>query len=82
MSESTKKLEVLDLPKDFESALKELEEIVQSMESDVLSLEASLQAYERGVALSRVCQERLDAAEQQVQVLQNNLLRPAQIEAE
>jgi len=82
LSESTKKLEVLDLPKDFESALKELEEIVQSMESDVLSLEASLQAYERGVALSRVCQERLDAAEQQVQVLQNNLLRPAQIEAE
>lgn len=52
------------------------------MESDVLSLEASLQAYERGVALGRVCQERLDAAEQQVQVLQNNLLRPAQIEVE
>ncbi|MDY0271695.1 MAG: exodeoxyribonuclease VII small subunit [Advenella sp.] len=82
MSESTKKLDVLDLSKDFESALKELEEIVQSMESDVLSLEASLQAYERGVALSRICQERLDAAEQQVQVLQNNLLRPAQIEVE
>lgn len=82
MSESTKKLDVIDLSKDFESALKELEEIVQSMESDVLSLEASLQAYERGVALSRICQERLDAAEQQVQVLQNNLLRPAQIEVE
>jgi len=82
LSESTKKLDVLDLSKDFESALKELEEIVQSMESDVLSLEASLQAYERGVALSRICQERLDAAEQQVQVLQNNLLRPAQIEVE
>ena len=82
MSESTKKLDVLDLSKDFESALKELEEIVQSMESDVLSLEASLQAYERGVILSRICQERLDAAEQQVQVLQNNLLRPAQIEVE
>ncbi|GAA4407439.1 exodeoxyribonuclease 7 small subunit [Advenella faeciporci] len=82
MSESTEKLDVLDLPKDFESALKELEEIVQSMESDVLSLEASLQAYERGVALARVCQERLDAAEQQVQVLQNNLLRPVQIEVE
>ncbi|MFV9475227.1 exodeoxyribonuclease VII small subunit [Advenella sp. RU8] len=82
MSESTQKLDVLDLPKDFESALKELEEIVQSMESDVLSLEASLRAYERGVALARVCQERLDAAEQQVQVLQNNLLRPVQVEVE
>ncbi len=78
MPESPKKQDVPALPEDFESALKELEEIVQSMESNVLSLETSLQVYERGVALARVCQERLDAAEQQVQVLQNNLLRPMQ----
>lgn len=64
------------LPVSFEEALEELEQIVQSMEDDVLSLEESLKAYERGVLLTKVCQEKLDAANQQIQVLQNNLLQP------
>lgn len=64
------------LPVSFEEALEELEHIVQSMEDDVLSLEESLKAYERGVLLTKVCQEKLDAANQQIQVLQNNLLQP------
>lgn len=64
------------LPVSFEEALEELEHIVQSMEGDVLSLEESLKAYERGVLLTKVCQEKLDAANQQIQVLQNNLLQP------
>lgn len=64
------------LPVSFEEALEELERIVQSMEDDVLSLEESLKAYERGVLLTKVCQEKLDAANQQIQVLQNNLLQP------
>ncbi|MDY3330560.1 MAG: exodeoxyribonuclease VII small subunit [Pelistega sp.] len=64
------------LPNTFEEALEELEGIVQGMEHDMLSLEDSLKAYERGVLLSKVCQEKLDAANQQIQVLQNNLLQP------
>ncbi len=64
------------LPVSFEEALEELERIVQSMEDDVLSLEESLKAYERGVLLTKVCQEKLDAANQQIQVLQHNLLQP------
>lgn len=64
------------LPASFEEALEELEQIVQSMEDDMLSLEESLKAYERGVLLTKVCQEKLDAANQQIQVLQNNLLQP------
>jgi len=65
-----------DVPQDFESALAELETLVASMEDGGLTLEASLVAYKRGVALSRVCQDRLAQAEQQVQVLEGELLKP------
>lgn len=66
----------LDLPQDFETALAQLEELVAKMESGVLPLEESLAAYRRGVALTRVCQERLAQAEQQITVLEAGLLRP------
>jgi exodeoxyribonuclease VII small subunit len=64
------------LPLDFEVALAELEGLVASMEDGSLPLAASLEAYRRGVDLSRVCQERLMEAEQQVKVLEGDLLRP------
>ena len=54
---------------DFEGALAELEALVERMETGELSLEDSLCAYERGVALSRRCQQALDAAEQRIQTL-------------
>lgn len=56
----------------FEEALKELEDIVRSMESEPLSLEDSLAAYQRGVELMRHCRETLAAAEQRVQVLEQD----------
>jgi exodeoxyribonuclease VII small subunit len=65
-----------DLPQDFETALAQLEELVAKMESGVLPLEESLVAYRRGVALTRICQERLAQAEQQISVLEAGLLRP------
>lgn len=65
-----------DLPEQFEEAMKELQGIVQSMENQVLSLDDALKAYERGMLLSRVCQQKLDDAQLQVQVLQDNLLTP------
>lgn len=54
---------------DFEQSLSELEALVSQMEQGELSLEESLKAFERGIQLTRDCQERLSAAEQQVQVL-------------
>ena len=56
---------------DFEKALEELEELVSSMEDGKLSLEDSLQAFEKGIKLTRVCQTALKKAEQKVQVLIN-----------
>ena len=64
-----------DLPQDFETAMAQLESLVISMESGGMSLEQSLAAYQRGVALSRVCQQRLAAAEQHVKVLEADMLR-------
>ena len=53
----------------FESALAELETLVQQLERGDLSLEQSLEFFERGVHLTRSCQQSLDAAEQRVKIL-------------
>ncbi len=68
--------QITELPTDFESALAALESLVAKMESGDLSLEASLESYERGVALSKICQEQLAKAEQHVRVLEADLLKP------
>jgi exodeoxyribonuclease VII small subunit len=56
-------------PLNFEQALGELEALVTAMESGEMSLEASLQAFEQGVRLTRDCQQALTEAEQKVQLL-------------
>lgn len=53
----------------FESSLEELEGIVEDMEGGELSLEASLKAFEKGIKLTRECQEALNQAEQKVLIL-------------
>ena len=53
----------------FEDALGELEELVRQLESGEQPLEESLARFERGVALSRFCQQSLAEAEQKVQML-------------
>lgn len=54
---------------DFETALAELEALVEKMEQGDLSLDESLQQFERGVQLTRSCQQALKEAEQKVQLL-------------
>src|ERR1700722_815303 len=53
----------------FEVAIKRLTEIVQTLERGELPLEESLRLFEEGVKLSRVSQQRLDAAEKRVEQL-------------
>ena len=60
----------------FEKALAELESIVAQMEDGGLSLEQSLAAHKRGLELAKQCRERLDAAQQQVRVLEGEVLKP------
>jgi exodeoxyribonuclease VII small subunit len=56
----------------FEEALKQLESIVEAMESEDLPLEALLGKYETGTRLARVCQEKLAEAELKIQQLERN----------
>ncbi len=71
---------------DFEQSLAELETLVSAIEQGDLSLEQSLVAFEQGVRLTKECQQRLQDAEQRVQVLveQNGELvtRPLDAEAD
>lgn len=55
--------------KNFETNLKELEELVEALESGDLSLEASLAYFEKGVTKTQACQKALADAEQRVNVL-------------
>ncbi|MBK1853173.1 MULTISPECIES: exodeoxyribonuclease VII small subunit [unclassified Marinobacter] len=57
---------------DFEKSLDELETLVRNLEQGELSLEQSLTAFERGVKLTRTCQQALKNAEQRVEQLVQN----------
>ena len=52
--------------KTFEQLLKELQEIVNNLESGNLSLEESVEAYQKGMSISLECKKRLDQAKEVV----------------
>ncbi|KPK59584.1 MAG: exodeoxyribonuclease VII small subunit [Gammaproteobacteria bacterium SG8_31] len=54
---------------DFEAALDELEKLVARMEEGDLPLEETLKQFERGIELTRQCQQALADAEQKVEIL-------------
>tara|TARA_B100001250_G_C19721846_1_gene754224 strand:+ start:649 stop:891 length:243 start_codon:yes stop_codon:yes gene_type:complete len=53
----------------FEKTFAELEELVKQMEEGDLSLEESLKYFERGMLLTKNCQQALNEAEQKVKIL-------------
>ena len=68
----------------FEEAMKKLETIVESMESDELPLETMLARFEEGTHLARICQAKLVEAELKIQQLEKNaagelVLNPVQL---
>ena len=68
----------------FEEALKKLEGIVESMESDELPLETLLARFEEGTRLAKVCESKLTEAELKIQELEANAsgeltLKPASL---
>ncbi|MBF0435148.1 MAG: exodeoxyribonuclease VII small subunit [Magnetococcales bacterium] len=60
-------------PLSFEQALTRLEGIVRKLEEGGVPLEDGLTAFEEGIVLSRLCQERLDRAEKRVEELMDQL---------
>ena len=53
----------------FEASLDELEKVVKELEAGDLSLERSIQLFERGVGLSDSCRKQLEDAETRVEML-------------
>ncbi len=57
----------------FEESLDALERTVEQLESGELPLEQSLQAFEKGIGLTRQCQQALDLAQARIsQLLEQN----------
>jgi exodeoxyribonuclease VII small subunit len=53
----------------FEDALRALEEIVTRLERGDVPLEDSIALYERGAALKKQCESRLNAAQMRVEAI-------------
>jgi exodeoxyribonuclease VII small subunit len=56
----------------FEQAMNELEEIVGVLESGELPLEDLVQKYERGAGLLKVCRQRLNVAQERIEMVTRN----------
>jgi len=71
-------------PATFESDLSELESVVNRLESGDLPLEESLQLFEKGMALSESCRQRLEQAETKIEILlkKGNRVSPAPFQPE
>jgi len=54
---------------DFETAMAKLEALVSKIEDGDLPLEKSLKEFEKGIKLTRICQQALEEAEQRVKIL-------------
>ncbi len=55
--------------KSFEQSLKQLEQIVEDLESGDLPLEKAFKLFEEGVKLSKVCSTKLDETEKKISIL-------------
>ena len=53
----------------FEEAIEKLDSIVSKLESGSCALDESLALFEEGVSLIKLCNEKLDSAEQKVRIL-------------
>ena len=57
------------LPKTYEAALEELERLLAELESGALPLDQLLGSYQRGAELLAFCQDKLQAVQQQITIL-------------
>lgn len=51
----------------FEDALRDLEEIVDNLNNDELDLEKAISAYEKGMELKKICEQRLKEAKLRIE---------------
>jgi exodeoxyribonuclease VII small subunit len=53
----------------FETAMKRLEDIVNELEKGELDIDKSLEIFEEGIKMSRICSKKLNEAEQKIEKL-------------
>lgn len=68
-------------PASYADAVQQLEALVARLEAGQLPLEELLGEYQRGAALLAYCRDRLQAVQQQVQVLDENAAAPQEQQA-
>lgn len=59
--------------------MERLETLVEQMENARLPLEELIRSYEEGIRLVRVCNERLSAAEQRIEIITRDAAGQAQV---
>lgn len=64
------------LPPTYEAAMEELEKLVSQLDAGQLPLDQMLIHYQRGAELLAYCRSKLEAVEQQIQVMDNGQLKP------
>ena len=56
-------------PEKFEAALEKLEEIARRLEEGEIPLEESIKAFEEGMKLSKLCEQKLSEAQKKIEIL-------------
>ena len=67
-NDMSKKIEEMS----FEEALARLETIVRMLESGNAALDESLNVFEEGIALVKMCNDKLESAQQRIKILTDN----------
>ncbi|MBM7555240.1 exodeoxyribonuclease VII small subunit [Halanaerobacter jeridensis] len=55
----------------FEEAISQLEEIIENLEDKDISLDEALQKYQQGVKLSKFCSNKLEQAEEKIEIIRD-----------
>jgi exodeoxyribonuclease VII small subunit len=53
----------------FETALTQIEEIIERFEEETINLDNSIELYKQGTELIKLCQDKLNSVEQQIKIL-------------
>lgn len=63
-------------PANFEDAMRELDALVSGMDGGELALEQALAAYQRGAYLVKYCQAQLQAVQEQIKIVEDDMIKP------
>ena len=63
-------------PANFEDAMRELDALVSGMDGGELALEQALAAYQRGAYLVKFCQAQLQAVQEQIKIVEDDMIKP------